>query len=125
MIQTIGQIFTARALKATAYVIFGCVGITLEAEASQYYSSVTIGEVNSNWSAGCLFLTIPGVGTADSAVSSSPWVGIPVADPSFAMIAATVLQAKATGAQLDIATTGALAGGGCGAVAGIAAVILR
>jgi hypothetical protein len=55
----------------------------------------------------CLFFTLQGVNTAEPAVlPDNPWFAVPRTHPGFKEIYAAILMARATGALLNVQTTG-------------------
>jgi hypothetical protein len=104
----------------------GCAGILLASvvDAQQYIATVAYLEPPAS-NQGCVWFTLAGVPQADPALPNSPWFAIPTSQLGYSELYAALLSAKVAGNQVQVVTTGAVAGGSCSAYAGVAAVILQ
>jgi hypothetical protein len=72
----------------------------------------------------CVFFTLVGIPQADPIVPNNPWFALSPTQIGYSEMYAALLAAKLSGSTLNVVTTGAVGGGGCGGFAGIAYVIL-
>lgn len=106
--------------------IAAALGMSAAWATGQYYTAATIGYVMTpSETQNCLFITLVGVSQADPIAPGNPWIAIPSTQNGFSQVYATILEAKAIGASVDVATTGVLAGGSCGSDVGLHMVMLR
>jgi hypothetical protein len=96
--------------------------IPVPSSGAQFYTA-TIAQLQApSFNQDCIWFTLTGVGTADSAVSPSPWFALARTQTGFTEIYAMLLATKMSGATVAVLTTGLNAGGVCSAYAGVAQV---
>ena len=96
-----------------------CEGI---AHSEQVYLSTVTQIQPPNSSVDCLWFQLNGVAQADPINPNSPWFAIPRTQNGYNELYALLLAAKLGGLTLQLATTGAAAGGNCGRYAGVASI---
>jgi hypothetical protein len=67
----------------------------------------------------CIYFQLAGVSQADPVAPSNPWFAVPSTQNGASGIYAALLSARVAGAPISVTTSGNLAGGSCGAFAGI------
>jgi hypothetical protein len=95
------------------------------AMSAQNYTALIAQVQSPNYNEDCVWFTLVGVPQADPILPNSPWFALPRTQIGYSEIYAILLAAKLSGSSLNVVTTGAAAGGACGAYAAIAYVVLQ
>lgn len=102
-----------------------CIFRTDTANAGQSYTAPIALVQSPNYGEDCVWFTLVGVPQADPLVPNNPWFALSRSQTGYSEIYSIILAAKLSGALLNVVTTGAAAGGGCGGYPGITYVILQ
>jgi hypothetical protein len=92
---------------------------------SAQYTSTVYQVQAPNFNRDCLYFTLSGITQADPINPNSPWFAVPRTQIGYSELYAMLLAAKLSGASISAGTTGAVAGGVCGAYAGLAWIQLE
>lgn len=95
------------------------------ASASQQYTSTVSVVQSPNYNANCFYFQLTGVSQADPINPNDPWFGVPSTQNGYNEIVSMVIAAHISGSTVEVVTTGAAAGGGCGSYAQIAWINLE
>jgi hypothetical protein len=95
------------------------------AMSAQNYTAPIAQIQSPNYNEDCVWFTLVGVPQADPILPNSPWFALPRTQVGYSEIYSILLAAKLSGSSVNVVTTGAAAGGACGAYAGIAYVVLQ
>jgi hypothetical protein len=96
----------------------------VDASASQQYQATVAQIEPPNYNLDCFWFQLSGVAQADPVVPNSPWFAIPRTQTGYNELIATLLAAKLSGSTVEVATTGAVAGGSCSSYAGVAWLVV-
>jgi hypothetical protein len=108
---------------AMVMALVGLSGISIACASQQYISTVTQIEA-PNYNQDCLWFQLSGVTQADPQLPNSPWFAIPRTQNGYNEIYAMLLAAKLSGTSVQVATTGAPAGGACNQYSGVAWIVM-